>query len=586
MRNRLASKTDALTQTETYQYDPAGALAFVTDRKGQVRGYTYDLLGRLTQAGFGAASTTSPVYDSTIAYTYDAGNRVTQIADSANGTISRQYDDRFDTVTQETTPQGSVAYTYDAAGRRATMTPSGATQLSYGFDAADRLTGITQGTSMVGLAYDAADRRTTLTLANGVTVSYGYDTANELTGLTYRDGSNNLLGDLSYGYDAAGRRISQGGSFARTGLPDPVNSATFDANNRASAWNGTALSYDANGNLLGFAGDSIAGTAATSSRASRAPTPPASSTTPWGGARRRRSQVLRPRSCTTARTRSRSSRAAPSRRTCSRALGSTKSSRERKGQAPATTLPDALGSTIRLTDSAATKLVDYTYEPYGKTSADAGSTNAFQYTGRENDGTGLYYYRARYMSPVMGRFVSEDPIGLAGGWNIYSYVAGNPISYKDPEGKELILAALGALVGGIANGVNSYSSGGSFAGGFAVGALAGGVAGLIGNPFTAGAVYGAISTFGNRTWLGVTNHCNPWIDYGIGIGLGSLGAGVGHAVGGAFGGASVRSVVVYQGQFIGQQLGMFNATVWGNNFVNYSNFYRSIPPRSSNCGCQ
>ena len=85
------------------------------------------------------------------------------------------------------------------------MTPSGATQVSYGFDAADRLTGITQGTSMVSLAYDAADRRTTLTLANGVTVSYGYDNANELTGLTYRDGSNNLLGDLSYGYDAAGR---------------------------------------------------------------------------------------------------------------------------------------------------------------------------------------------------------------------------------------------------------------------------------------------------------------------------------------------------------------------------------------------
>jgi YD repeat-containing protein len=60
----LISRTDALNEVETYQYDPAGDLAFVTDRKGQVRGYTYDLLGRLTQAGFGAASTASPVYDS------------------------------------------------------------------------------------------------------------------------------------------------------------------------------------------------------------------------------------------------------------------------------------------------------------------------------------------------------------------------------------------------------------------------------------------------------------------------------------------------------------------------------------------
>ena len=86
-----------------------------------MRGYSYDLLGRLTQAGFGAASTTSPVYDSTIGYSYDAGNRVTQIADSANGTITRTYDERFDAVTLETTPQGSVAYCYDAAGRRATQ---------------------------------------------------------------------------------------------------------------------------------------------------------------------------------------------------------------------------------------------------------------------------------------------------------------------------------------------------------------------------------------------------------------------------------------------------------------------------------
>ncbi len=94
--------------TQSYQYDAAGNLAFVTDRKGQVRGYTYDALGRGTQSGFGATSTTSPVYDSTIAYTYDAANRLTQLADSANGTITRQYDDRFNTPTQETTPQGTV----------------------------------------------------------------------------------------------------------------------------------------------------------------------------------------------------------------------------------------------------------------------------------------------------------------------------------------------------------------------------------------------------------------------------------------------------------------------------------------------
>ena len=38
--------------------------------------------------------------------------------------------------------------------------------------------------------------------------------------------------------------------------------------------------------------------------------------------------------------------------------------------------------------------------------------NSYQYTGRENDGTGLYFYRARYYAPALGRFISEDPIGL------------------------------------------------------------------------------------------------------------------------------------------------------------------------------
>jgi RHS repeat-associated protein len=57
-----------------------------------------------------------------------------------------------------------------------------------------------------------------------------------------------------------------------------------------------------------------------------------------------------------------------------------------------------------------------------------------QFTGREDDGTGLYYYRARYYDPGRGRFVSEDPIGLAAGPNLYSYVGANPLAFTDPRG--------------------------------------------------------------------------------------------------------------------------------------------------------
>ena len=58
----------------------------------------------------------------------------------------------------------------------------------------------------------------------------------------------------------------------------------------------------------------------------------------------------------------------------------------------------------------------YTYGPFGNTSiAGLAGINEFQFTGRENDGNGLYYYRARYYSPALGRFISEDPAGVGVG---------------------------------------------------------------------------------------------------------------------------------------------------------------------------
>jgi RHS repeat-associated protein len=97
-------------------------------------------------------------------------------------------------------------------------------------------------------------------------------------------------------------------------------------------------------------------------------------------------------------------------------------------------LTDALGSTIALTDETGTITQTYAYEPYGETTATGTSDNPYQYTGRENDGTGLYYYRARYYSPGLKRFVSEDPLGLAAGLNAYAYVGGNPLGFVDPLG--------------------------------------------------------------------------------------------------------------------------------------------------------
>jgi RHS repeat-associated protein len=98
-------------------------------------------------------------------------------------------------------------------------------------------------------------------------------------------------------------------------------------------------------------------------------------------------------------------------------------------------LTDAQGSVIALTDSSGAIQTQYSYEPFGSTSSSGGAnSNAQKYSGREDDGTGLYYYRNRYYSPLMQRFISEDPIGLAGGINLYAYVHNNPISFRDPSG--------------------------------------------------------------------------------------------------------------------------------------------------------
>jgi RHS repeat-associated protein len=63
--------------------------------------------------------------------------------------------------------------------------------------------------------------------------------------------------------------------------------------------------------------------------------------------------------------------------------------------------------------------------------------NSFKYVGQfgvMTDAKDLFYMRARYYMPSIGRFINKDPIGLAGGLNMYSYVGGNPTNLIDPTG--------------------------------------------------------------------------------------------------------------------------------------------------------
>jgi RHS repeat-associated protein len=77
------------------------------------------------------------------------------------------------------------------------------------------------------------------------------------------------------------------------------------------------------------------------------------------------------------------------------------------------------------------------FDPYGALIDTAGSVLGLRYrwTGREWDAeTGFYFHRARYYDPGAKRFISEDPIGFAGGENLYAYVGGAVLETRDPAG--------------------------------------------------------------------------------------------------------------------------------------------------------
>ena len=106
---------------------------------------------------------------------------------------------------------------------------------------------------------------------------------------------------------------------------------------------------------------------------------------------------------------------------------------------------------VGLADPDGTVATRYTYDPNGQpTSSGAESTNPYAFTGRENDGTGLLHYRNRYYDPETGRFISQDPIGYAGGTNLYEYALSSPTTYTDPSGNNPMIA--GCLGGGLLDG--------------------------------------------------------------------------------------------------------------------------------------
>ena len=449
-----------------------------THRKQQTIGYAYDALYRLTGKTYPDQTA--------VGYAYDPLSRLTQVSD-ASGTYSFTYDNLgrlVGTGTQYAFLSTALnnSYSYDAASNRITFSNPQSQITNYSYDSLNRLTGITDpNTGTFGFGYDALGRRTSLTRPNGVDTSYSYDTLSRLLNVLHGGGA--LPGSTSYIYDAAGNRTSKTAVQESNGNPVSVLSQysydniyeltqavvngsaaegyTYDAvGNRQTSVGPTTYNYNSSNELTS---DSTATFTYDGNGNTTSKTTSAGTTNYSWDFENRLTQVTLPgqggivyfkydpfgrrvyKSSTAGTTiyayngdnvvqelNSVGSVLAD----FTQGLGIDEPLGLYQGATVSYFHADGLGSITSLTNGSGQLAASYVYDAFGNLTASTGTvTNPFQYTGREFDSeTGLYYYRARYYDSAVGRFLSEDPVGFAGGRDFYAYVGGNPLTYIDPTG--------------------------------------------------------------------------------------------------------------------------------------------------------
>ncbi len=388
-------------QTVSYGYDAAGNVTSVTDGSGTTT-MTYDLCGRRLGRTDPAGRTMAYAYTAAgrlrtltypdghvVTYAHDAAGRLATATDWLGNQTVFQYDNAS-RVVQVTLPNGTKELsTYDAAGRLATrrsQTSTGTLIASYTYtrDAVGRIASVERNEpaalesvdSLATFAYDAANRVLTATV-DGVVTSYAFDLRGNLTSKTGQGATT------TYAYDALNRLVS---------VSDGVNTTTYaydGAGNRVvKTHNGSTTGYVREGGTVYCTLD---GSGAIQSY------------NVFAG--------LLLYSLDTA-------------GTISVYHG------------------DERGSVVAITDGSGTVLQAYAYDPYGKVAAAAGAlASPFRFVGKRGvlaDENGLYHMQARYYDPDARRFVTEDPLGLAAGLNLYAYAGGDPVNRVDPQGLDPI----------------------------------------------------------------------------------------------------------------------------------------------------
>lgn len=340
---------------------------------------------------------------------------------------------------------------YEQPNRPRTKTPPTGPVISYTYDLAGRLKSASDNSSAIpsavsptgspvayitNLTYDAMNRPTTTTwdqvntaaapgAASSVLFTHSYNKANQRSGQSVSD--NTWINypaavDTTTNYTA--NALNQYATISKV-VPLPVVTVTptYDTNGNLTSDGTYTLGYDAENRLVSAAG---AGNTAsyTFDAQGRRKTRTVNGTTTVSVTDAQNREVLEYNGSTGALLRWYAYGIGPN-----TVLG--------QMNVPANTrttpIPDLLGSIVGSMDADTGTLTKFAYRPFG---ASAAAPTPFGYTGQRIDleAGGIYYYRARAYSPVLGRFLQPDPIGYKGGLNLYAYVENNPLNLIDPSG--------------------------------------------------------------------------------------------------------------------------------------------------------